>query len=326
MLSFSPIPPRRKPGFRAFTLLELLVSLTILSLIIVLLLSMITNASTIWLSSSAKVDAFQSARMAFDTLTRKLSQATLNTYIGYDDSSNATRYLRQSELKFTIGLSGSGAYPGTPGTGQVFFFVAPASYTLNTSGYCGMESLLNVCGYYVSFSTNNTVPAHVKANQVYRYRLMQLIVPTEQNSVYTSSGNAWFTDFVASSYPAADNIIALFIRPQDPDPALASPDLTADYTCDSTLNATANPQPVTANQLPPIMQVTMVAIDEAFAKRAENGSTPPAKITAALAGKFTVTSEFENDLSKLEMALQDAKIPYRVFSSAVAIRESKWTK
>jgi len=321
-----PIRPWHKSAFRAFTLMELLVSMAVLSLIVVLLLSVITNTSNILIASSAKVDAFQGARMAFDTLTRKLSQATLNTYIGYDDNSNPTCYLRQSELKFTIGLAGSDGFPGTAGAGQSFFFIAPASYTLDFPNYGGMESLLNVCGYYVSFSTNSTIPSHVRTSQPYRYRLMQLIVPTEENAVYTSSGNTWFTNFTASSFPVADNIIALFIRPQDPDPSASPTDLPTDYTYDSTLGANSKSQPPTANQLPPVMRVTMVAIDEISAKRMDAGSDQPAQITAALAGKFSDSGQFDTDLGNLEEALRSAKIQYRVFSSAVAIQEAKWTK
>ena len=337
MFTPPPIFNRRKSESRAFTLVELLVSMSILSLIFIMLLSVITNTTNLWISSSAKVEAFQSARMAFDAMTRSLSQATLNTYIDYDYDANGnpSRYLLQSELRFVTGSTGTNGFPGTPNTGQAFFFVAPASYTLKTAQYGGMESLLNVCGYYISFSQNNAIPGHANtdlAKQTYRYRLMQSIIPTEQNTgVYTSASTSWFTSSVDYSHPVADNIIALIIRPQDPSVvAPASPDLSSDgtdtYNYDTTLNAKANSPPPTANQLPPVLQVTMVAIDEASAKRIANGSAQPPVIVNMLAGIFSQPSNFDADLDALEGSLRKAKIQYRVFSSTIAVREAKWTK
>lgn len=319
---------------RAFTLLELMVAMVISVLIMAVLVSVMTQASTLWIASSAKIEAFQDARTAFDLITRDLSQATLNTYMGYDNPNAPTRYLRSSDLKFYSGNAGVNGTPGLANTGQGVFFVAPVSYTSssNISSYGGMEALLNVVGYYVSFTQNSAVPSYVPTSaNPYRYRLMQMLVPTETaNCVYLSSGNTWFTGAtpLSSVTPAADNIIALIIRPQD---VTTNPvtDLTYNtYTYDSTANASANPQPITANQLPPVVQVTMVAIDERSARQMDNGSTQPSLISTALSGKFVLPANYTTDLSSLETALDSArpKIQYRVFSAAVGIQETKWTK
>ena len=60
-----------------FTLLELLVSLTILSIIVVMLLQIINSASTNWQRVTDNAKAFESARAAFELLQQTLSQATL---------------------------------------------------------------------------------------------------------------------------------------------------------------------------------------------------------------------------------------------------------
>ena len=66
---------RGKAAFlNAFTILELLVAITVLSLILVVMLSLITQTSNVWRSSSARIEAFQSARRGFETLTRSLEQ------------------------------------------------------------------------------------------------------------------------------------------------------------------------------------------------------------------------------------------------------------
>lgn len=318
----------------AFTILELLVATAILSVVLVVVVSVIGQASTVWRRSTDKIEAFQGARIAFDLLTRNLSQATLNTYLDYDDPSKPTKYLRKSELKFLSQPSGT---MGTAGTGQGVFFQAPAGFTDDAAKFGGLEGLLNTCGYYVEFgSDSSTKPSFVTAPDRYRYRLKQLLVPTENNKVYTATGvsdQSWITSFVANALPVADNIIALIIRPQDPGmvtPAISGvtpPNLTTDYTYDTAASFTGSQSP-TSNQLPPVVEVTMVAIDENSAKRIENGTSAPSVITAALAGKFTNPAQYTADLKALETALNAATPPisYRVFTSAVPIRESKWTK
>lgn len=318
----------------AFTILELLVATAILSVVLVVVVSVIGQASTVWRRSTDKIEAFQGARAAFDLLTRNLSQATLNTYLDYDDPSHPTRYLRKSELRF---LSQPNGALGTVNTGQGIFFQAPASFTGDAARFGGLEGLLNTCGYYVEFGSDaNSKPTFVTAPDKYRYRLKQLLVPTENNKVYemaTSGDQSWITAFTANALPVADNIVALIIRPQDPGmttPALSGvtvPNLTTDYTYD-TARSFSGDQPLTSNQLPPVIEVTMIAIDENSAKRIESGASEPNAIKSALVGKFTDPARYAMDLQELENAFNAATPPisYRVFSSAVPIRESKWTK
>jgi len=314
-----------------FTIIELLVATAILSMVLVVVVSVIGQASTVWRKSTDKIEAFQGARMAFDLLTRNLSQATLNTYLDFDDPFIPTKYLRKAELKFVSRPTSS---PGTAGTGQSVFFQAPASFTSDASRYGNLESLLNTCGYYVEFGSDAaTKPTFVSSPDKYRYRLMQLLIPTEDNKVYTTAGQGWITDAGASVQPVADNIIALIIRPQDPGMATASipgvtaPNLTTDYTYD-TAQTFSGAQPLTSNQLPPVLQVTMVAIDETSAKRLESSTSEPSVVRGALTGKFTNPAQYAEDLKSLETALNSATPPisYRIFTSAVPIRESKWSR
>ena len=314
------------PG--AFTILEILVATTVLSILLILSLSAISAVSTTWRRSSDKVQSFQGARLAFDAITHNLSQATLNTYLDYDSATSAQRYLRKSELMFISDAAGISPMPGTPNTGQAFFFQAFLGYSTNVS-YSGMESLLNPCGYFVSFTTNAAIPAHVAGagSNPYRYRLMQMLAPAESNAIYGGAYGAtdWFTSSANSAKPVADNVIALIVRPQDPG-AVASDAPNNLYSYNSTLNATNNPQPVTANQLPPVVQVTLVAIDETSAKHLDSGTIEPTVISAALIGKFTDPARYQIDLDALTASLTSNRITYRVLSSAVPIRESKWTK
>lgn len=319
-----PLASRRTKSGAGFTIVELLVATVILAFILVVILSSVSNVSSIWRRSTDKVKSFQDARLAFDTVTRALSQATLNTYLDYDDANSPRRYLRKSDLKFLTEEAGSGGTPGAVGTGQVVFFQAPIGYSAR-SDYKAVDSLLNTCGFYIEYSENKSIPSHVKtAGNTDRYRLMQLLVPTEQNDVFVASGNSWFSAYTNQARPIADNVIALIIRPQDPatiEQAGTPPNDS--YSYDTTKSALSNPQPISANQLPPVVQVTMVAIDETSAVRIGDIS---AKIGPILSGRFSDPAQYESDLNAVTSALGSQGINYRVFTSAVPIRESKWTK
>lgn len=319
---------------KGFTLIELLAATAVFSLILMVTLSALGQASGLWKNASAKIEAFQSARNAFDLVTRNLSQATLNTYLDYDNPNTPTRYLRQSDLRFVSGLAGVGL-PGTPTTGSAAFFQAPANYTTNTASFGSLESLLNTCGYFVQFSDDPLRPPHVKSAGKFRFRLMQLLTPTENDIIFTSTNATdykWFSDYAGTNnygktlLPVADNIIALVIEPRDPAPGSAP--LSPGYIYNTGIDGLGadGKQLITAHQLPPVVQVTMVAIDEASAVRLENGGAVPSVIANALAGKFQNASTYEQNLADLRSALSQAGIQYRVFSSAVPIRESKWTK
>jgi len=171
----------------AFTLIEMLVSMAVLILIMSLLFQAISSSSVLWTRTAGKVQAFQASRAAFESMTRNLSQATLQNYYGYADSSGnpvplinpsfhsitpldrskmPTKYLRQSELHFVCGpVSGSlpgGIFAPSPmanGTslntvGGGVFFQAPLGNS-DASSYQTSPTMLNICGYYVQFEEND---------------------------------------------------------------------------------------------------------------------------------------------------------------------------
>jgi len=67
----NPVNPVKKAS--AFTMLELLVSMAVLSMLIVLLLSMVDNATKMWRLSENRVDAYREARAALNVIARDLA-------------------------------------------------------------------------------------------------------------------------------------------------------------------------------------------------------------------------------------------------------------
>ena len=320
----------RRPYFynsrAGFTILEVMVASAVFVLLLGLLMSTISQTSTVTRRATEKVSAFQGARSAFELLTSKLSQATMNSYWDYDSPTTPTKYIRKSELHFVVGPAGQTPLPGTSGTGQAVFFQAPGGASENPT-YSGMENLLNAYGYYIQYEQEDELPFRTSSTLKYRYRLMQAIVDTEDLQVYSSNeitGKDWIKDY--NSAVLAENIVYMAIWPRKTaSEDLTGATLTSNFSYNSRNGTSTSPQPETANQLPPTLQVTMVAIDETSAARFCTTSTPPTQITGALAGLFQVsnTTDFDADLDKLTTSLAQNNIQFRVFTSIVPMRESK---
>jgi uncharacterized protein (TIGR02599 family) len=331
----SPLPPAatRRPGVRGVTLIELLAAVAIMAVILTVIFGITQQTGNAWRSTNSKIDAFQGARAAFETITQLLGQATLNVYYDYYDAQGERRtaanaetfapssYGRYSDLHF---LSGKSLVPNQITHGV--FFQTPAGYS-DAAADAGLETLLNSCGFFVVESADPARPAfldnlpHPPPTRN-RHRLMQFLQPSRKLAVYASgTGRAWLTDAMNSATPPtrqiAENIIALVVRPrrsdQDPGPPLAP-----FYEYDSRAGS-SNPQGPTQHQLPPLVDIVMVAIDENSARRLEEG--PGVEI----ADLFSSAADLDDDLRKLEERLSDRRLTYRVFRTTVAMRNAKWS-
>ncbi len=320
-----PFPQRPVPG--AFTIMELLVAMVILSLLLVLLASATGGMLSTVSHANARIDQFSAARVGFDLLSQTLSQATLNTYYDSFDQDQKRRtpdnaadfvprtYGRNSDLHFKIQANGS--------SGQEIFFQSPLSRSQKSMP----EGALNAVGYWIEFGTDDDwKPPHIATSR-HRYRLMQGLQSAENLEVFRTPNADWISalrEAPKSAMPIAENVIAMVIHPRLPktrDPNGTA--LTTDYQYDS-----RGTSPIQKAQLPPSLQLTMVVIDEASAARLEQGGDEPAVIRDALAGKFRDVSKFDDDLRDLEATLRTAKpsINFLVLSSPLTLRESKFSK
>jgi uncharacterized protein (TIGR02599 family) len=308
------------PRRRAFTIIEILVASAVFMLLVVVLLSVLSQASTVTQRATAKISSFQGARTAFEAITRNLSQATLNSYWDYyPNATNPTDYIRKSELHFLIEPDGMGL--GQSGTGQCIYFQAPigssASFSLSS-----LQNLLNAVGYFITYEQAEALPAPFTAtSNEYRYFLMQAVEDTTNLAVYNSdTSSEWVNNIVDYAHPIAENIIFLGLWPRispvdDPDGTA----LGRNYTYDSRAGASAANQPRTAHQLPPVVQVTMVALDEPSAKRLCTSSTPPFDFSDL----FTDVGEYQDDIDEIEKRLTKEHANFRIFTAMIPLRESR---
>ncbi|MDI1312761.1 Verru_Chthon cassette protein C [Prosthecobacter sp.] len=242
--SRSPSPRRLRSGAGpAFTLIELLVSVTFLVILMLVVSQVIGIVQRTWVRANSRVSQFREARQAFDTLSRSLTQATLNNYwdnefdtLGTDAAGQqitlAKEYFRQSELQFVCGPTGR-IVPGAAGNSQNYpghavFFQAPlgvASLVATTgAGGSGQpvntENMVNLLcgrGYFVEWGSdasfrpafleqlNNAVPVRS------RLRLMEYSPTAEKNRIYdtslrpiTSHSMEWYQDVLTTGVQDAN--------------------------------------------------------------------------------------------------------------------------
>jgi uncharacterized protein (TIGR02599 family) len=165
---------------------------------------------------------------------------------------------------------------------------------------------------------------------------MQFLQPTEQLMVMNTNAahfpNGWFTTDVNANtniFPIADNVVAFAVLPQLSDrenPTGTA--LSTDFGYDTRMPWSSGAQPTNMHQLPPVVQVIMVVLDESSAKRIENGTTEPiAALGFNPSSVFTGTSSsnLETSLKTISDALSAKRLNYRIFRSEIPIRSAKWS-
>lgn len=347
----------------AFTLVELLVAAALLVTILGFLLSLTDQTTRIWSGTTAKVEQFRDARTAFERVTSRLSQATLNTYWDYDygdstDPTKVTSYKRRSELRFIV--SGGNTLLKTSGMAtrvtHAVFFNAPMGIASSANDR-GLANALNSIGYYVELNDDSAqLPKFITDSSLveprWRFRLMEFAQPTESFNLYqytsgtpttpsaasTYLGTEWFTTDtnstsitgVAMRHVIAENVIALIITPRlakAEEKSLQKNEthspLSPYYTYDS-MATNADARLNSRNQLPPVVQFMMIAIDEKSADKLNLDATK--SDVFGLSQLFQDTQKFGADLATLETKLTNTKVRYRIFTTNVHIRAAKWSR
>ena len=176
------------------------------------LITTIDQTQKVWVRTTEKVVEFQSARSAFESMTRRLSQATLNAYWRAHEgdpttSKAAFKFRRQSELQFISGPTERffGASPKLSKLSQAYpthavFFQAPIGYTEETTTvgtvqlqtFRNLDSLLATCGYFIEYGVETDRPPFIdKATPAppdkYRHRLMEMTIPSEHLTIFQRS-------------------------------------------------------------------------------------------------------------------------------------------
>ncbi len=348
--------PHDRSRQHGFTLVEVALSMVILSVILLVSVQVLNQTQRTWKRGVARVEQFREARMAFDIITENLRQALLNTYQAYQYNTGDTptiptsqtqspsKYIRQSELQFATGQAQT-LLPGEQASmlvTQAMFFQARLGLS-DRVGYEGLNRLLCGRGYFIMYSGNDAFrPKHV-TQQSSRFRLWEYRPTAEENTVYAVKSGQWFLNAPANvitaaetiatpadTRPIAENILALIISPQvtADDAELKKTDpwwIAPKYSYDSTVlaNETTDSPQGTQHMLPPRVVVTLIAIDEASARKLAE-KYPDTMPQLGPPEAFTLCANRQKDLKDLETRLKGEQLNYQVFSTTINMRNSKW--
>ena len=341
---------------KAFTLVEVLVSMVILAMMMLIITTVISQAQRSWKAASSKVSQFREARLAFDTITRNLRQASIDTHrlFLWGDKVYTTDPLKAPDgsgrvahlgIKFDAAarlVSGGGGPPELPGHAVVF--QAPLGKTALGEGNAegvdisGLKNLLCTRGYFVQFGTDASFLPFGLVSRLqpkYRYRLYEYQPNTENNTVYNlANDQGWATinldDAPNTVRPIADNILMLgfavsFASPSsDTVPRLAG---QSSISLEYGFNSYQTPEMAKLHRLPRYAHVFMIAMDEESAARlAQIHNTSPPDSVRSSGATFTSPNQLfgeGGDLSRVRAYMDGQRLNYRIFNSAVLILGSE---
>ena len=241
-------------------------------------------------------------------------------------------------------------------------YVSDPTGTTVGNDFKALNTVLNAVGYYIDFTDDSSLrPSYMTASVPnWRYRLIELYQPSQNLSIYFSTApfagaQAWFTQAVSATQASgststtptptivtADNIVALIVRPEAASAAAVvgtgggagTAEIAPGYAYDSKAYLTNQEADGTTpgasyytqakNQLPPLVRVTMVAIDADSAARLAGvfGTNPPALYAQS---PFTDATQYGKDLAALETVLLGYHCTYRVFVSDVSVLGAQWS-
>lgn len=231
----------------AFTLLELLVAMTVLSVILVILLSMVDGATRLWRESERRVDSYREARAALNLIASDLQSAFSNGNPGF---------FVWAETDADIAELVNGA--ASAQFGDALFFVTALSreaqeFDDTNPAKDKAKSDLCAVGYFLAFDTASQSPSAKKSYNLYRYFLSS--DPTFQNikngakfpfysGAPTASSDSIEVELVAR------NIVEFKVVPRSIVKTAAGDfDRITDFDSSSTV-------------LPDVVDVTLVAVNE----------------------------------------------------------------
>lgn len=343
---------RTQPRGRGFTLVEVLVAMSILSLLLVMMLKTTSLTSRAWQDTTEKMKAFSDARAAFDQITGKLSQSVMNTYWDYDDVKAPTYYKRQSELQFLslpMASLTSGVYPAATYPTHAVFFQAPTGMVYDKGSYGNLPNLLNAYGYFIQYGDDDSERPDFldevlnKVPKKFTFRLKEWTVPSEKLTLYSNTSGSdylgtasmgWIDLQSPTAHTLAENVIALIVLPKkQSDTSSGKSEVLVNskfiYNSRNDVTTGGSVERMQKHQLPPEVDVVMVAIDEGSARSLRMTTTPPQLVDPAWfqdPEKLDDSVDGDGDLTKLQKSLDQKRIRYILLRSTVMLRAGRWSE
>lgn len=145
----------------AFTVLELLVAMTLMAMLLVLLLNMVDGGVRLWRVNESRADACREARAALGIMTRDLQNALASPHSDNQFLLNATAWTNLGSIENLVSDSNQGA--------ALFFLAALPTKTQDSS-----SNKSDVCqvGYFMAYGKSSCASnTPVNTMNIYRFIL-----------------------------------------------------------------------------------------------------------------------------------------------------------
>lgn len=143
----------------AFSLIELMVAMTVLSLLLVLLLNMVNSGIVLWRTNENRVDSYREARAALGVLSRDLQNAVADTNATF--LFNAPAFANLPDVENLVVNTNQGA--------AVFFLT---SLPTRAQDIASNKSDVCLVGYFLAFGKSSSAGnSPVNTLNIYRYML-----------------------------------------------------------------------------------------------------------------------------------------------------------
>lgn len=277
-----------RPALRAFTLIEMMISVSVLVFILLIVMSFMNTVAATWTSGDQTASTFQDGRAILDLIGRELTHAEMSP-----------------SLQFITNPSGLGARPNS----DSIFWQAPLTYRVSGSA-TAITSLCEI-GYYIDTS----------------YNFKRFFVPPSDTTNFqvfanepSDTGASWITINSTTTSTIAAGAVGLWIRCYDANgdliPWAGNNGNGAATSTSIRYNSAAHIRPATlgtsnsfiytnastarTNVLPNAVELTLVLIDDKTLKKASvitsmiPALSPPSPANPS--GVPTAITNFNNSL------------------------------
>jgi len=264
------VPPNRTTAEGAFTLLELLVAMAIFSMIVVTMVSLVSQTGNIWRSGEGQNQRRSNGRALLQYISRELQQAAIPVGLPMSISNQSPANL-QFIASVDINASNSTVVPANALSPHAIFWQAPIAKNASAGD-------LACVGYFVKWDSSN---GRARA-QLCRY----FVDPASSNDylIYQQNGGVatnWLGNLAAVAPAAstnlqgwfADDVVALWVRCLDASgqpitKTAAGTSINNGFGFDSRQGYTDSAGVVhAAPSLPPAVEIALVTLDQVTAAK-----------------------------------------------------------
>jgi prepilin-type N-terminal cleavage/methylation domain-containing protein len=196
---------------RAFTLLEMLVSMVVLALLVIMMTTLVDSATRLWRHSEGKTDACREARAALIVLARDLRNAVAGTnasLIRFNLQSGAANSNHGSNVFFLASLPSSAQDPNSKSdVCEVGYFLALDRTPASTNQTLNLYRYFRDSNQTFSNLAAGTLFASIATGEAGEELLARNVVGMTIKPVSVASGD--WTDFASSSNAPLPAIIEI---------------------------------------------------------------------------------------------------------------------